>query len=589
MLEPGNTAIRFYLNCCLSNQSTNLQKFDEAVSRLDEAISTVPPHWEEDEDISKTVANLYRQKAMILQYIERPDDSIQAYNASRAVHPNQPADGSLLDDMTRVFHHRLDPSGSKLLDLLRSWNNTERMAWFTYMFDYDDTYAVTRLNHIVARNGNEGTDFILQCYKQYTDSLPPRSDKVVSPEAALAYTFQRVTNESQKARELYRSILQRKLRDHDNNGAAEIRSKTRLALSDMVFTEFQACKTPGQKVKLLQEMKQLSNQFPGASNWIFLEESNMSVSLALMTRAIGTPIEYEELMRNTFEACIEGLSDSVGWNDSSSFRLLAKVLACVEGLERDALIAISCQFSKVTLEASDSPNCSSEDEVMNETAAVLEEPNSSNSFEESETRAVDISTTITSSKNGVVEVATEIIEAEEINTEVRQDTDTKSDTDTTIAGDPTSNPTESEPAPGEAMESDALPEIEDEDILDNGPVTCDGECDGTFERWHVPLFYCIFCPSTDLCSKCHAKRVAQNRGESTTYWRSYCGKDHYYLKGPIKGWKGVKNGIIRIEGEHGEVQETEFNEWLRGLKEERWVEAWENFWLKSANVRDVGL
>ena len=46
-----------------------------------------------------------------------------------------------------------------------------------------------------------------------------------------------------------------------------------------------------------------------------------------------------------------------------------------------------------------------------------------------------------------------------------------------------------------------------------------------------------------------------------------------YVKAPVDGWRGVKNGVIRI----GE-EEIEFKEWLRSLKEERWPKAWENFW-----------
>jgi hypothetical protein len=45
------------------------------------------------------------------------------------------------------------------------------------------------------------------------------------------------------------------------------------------------------------------------------------------------------------------------------------------------------------------------------------------------------------------------------------------------------------------------------------------------------------------------------------------------VKGPVDGWRGVKNGVIRI----GE-EETPFQEWLDRLKGERWPKAWENFW-----------
>ena len=64
-----------------------------------------------------------------------------------------------------------------------------------------------------------------------------------------------------------------------------------------------------------------------------------------MTRTVGSPIEFQEMMESIFQTCVAGLTDKVGNNDSRSFRLLAKVLSCVAGLARDAQIALSCQYS----------------------------------------------------------------------------------------------------------------------------------------------------------------------------------------------------------------------------------------------------
>jgi hypothetical protein len=127
----------------------------------------------------------------------------------------------------------------------------------------------------------------------------------------------------------------------------------------------------------------------------------------------------------------------------------------------------------------------------------------------------------------------------------------------------------------------------DEEINYGSTITCDGECGGSYGYWSEPIYLCIYCPSTDLCIPCYDKRVAQNRGEPKLHWRSYCGKNHRYLKGPIQGWKGIKDGAMRIEGKDGIVEEVDLKEWLRGLKEERWIKAWDNFWLKSADVGDI--
>jgi hypothetical protein len=81
--------------------------------------------------------------------------------------------------------------------------------------------------------------------------------------------------------------------------------------------------------------------------------------------------------------------------------------------------------------------------------------------------------------------------------------------------------------------------------------------------------------------------MAQNLGEPNTFWQTYCGKNHRYIKGPIKGWKGVKDGVMRIERDDGSLEETEVRDWLKDLHEKRWGEAWDKFWLSQTEVDDI--
>ncbi len=43
----------------------------------------------------------------------------------------------------------------------------------------------------------------------------------------------------------------------------------------------------------------------------------------------------------------------------------------------------------------------------------------------------------------------------------------------------------------------------------------------------------------------------------------YCRRDHTHIKGPIQGWKGIKDGIMTIDGD----KPIEFKAWLVDLKE----------------------
>jgi hypothetical protein len=75
-----------------------------------------------------------------------------------------------------------------------------------------------------------------------------------------------------------------------------------------------------------------------------------------------------------------------------------------------------------------------------------------------------------------------------------------------------------------------------------------------------------------------------NATGKNSHWHDYCGPDHTYIKGPIEGWKGVKNGIIKIENE----DPIPFKDWLQGLKDERWPAAWERFWKNEIYLKNIG-
>ena len=62
----------------------------------------------------------------------------------------------------------------------------------------------------------------------------------------------------------------------------------------------------------------------------------------------------------------------------------------------------------------------------------------------------------------------------------------------------------------------------------------------------------------------------------------YCGTNHQLISGPIPGWKGIKDGIMTIEGQNGEdTIRVKFRDWLDELKNVKWRQAWVRFWLKE--------
>lgn len=90
------------------------------------------------------------------------------------------------------------------------------------------------------------------------------------------------------------------------------------------------------------------------------------------------------------------------------------------------------------------------------------------------------------------------------------------------------------------------------------------------------MYLCLTCDKVMLCDSCHAKRLSYNEGADISQLGfTYCAENHEYIMGPIEGWRGIKDGIMRIKGR----EDVKFRDWLDNLKERKWKEAWDRFWL----------
>lgn len=78
------------------------------------------------------------------------------------------------------------------------------------------------------------------------------------------------------------------------------------------------------------------------------------------------------------------------------------------------------------------------------------------------------------------------------------------------------------------------------------------------------------------------RKTADTTGKFDS-WFEFCGNKHTHIKAPIAGWNGVKNGILRIGDER-----VPFKDWLVGLRDERWPQAWGEFWSNEPFLRNIG-
>lgn len=303
-------------------------------------------------------------------------------------------------------------------------------------------------------------------------------------------------------------------------------------LVEVLYEQFRVRRSVAAKQDILEEMRRLQEETTnGALREVNTGESLSAIVHACMIRKIGSKVEYEEILTSTFRNCLTTLMDADGDNDQASLLLLAKTLACVPEMQRDARIAYSAQYSivdqKVTLTGSD---------------GKLGLQSDSNLMENG-------------SNYGTVDRELLSRDSEFLDQE---------------------NTTEEE-------RYKYVMHPQWGDILPCDSVFCDGNRRHKIVHWEsVPTYLCIICMNTQLCSECYENLQLLNQGKQS--WndiggRKYCGRDHRYIKGPIEGWQGIRDGYLTIRnGQNSE--KILFKDWLRDL-DKRWTAAWDVFWAQE--------
>jgi tetratricopeptide (TPR) repeat protein len=586
----GDTQEKIATLRLLAPKYTWIDQHADALKYYDQAYDMLPDP--ESEDLTKEKrkefmdmrVDILIDKAIALQDIKQTDEALRIYNEARKFSGEDPLSGATLDDITLLFKEDDDPDGSRLMKELKTWTDKERNSWFSYCFHgWVDASAVTRMQRAAKLTGE--TDLLLGWLYALAKTLPEESYYLFNIRGAIASLYYPVIGDIEKGKALRQEILAMKPKADSwfDETMNEKKTEHRLKLAEILFHEFQTSSDPTKKEALIETLRSL----PSAHADDDLQESHVNMLLANMLRIMGPAREYQKHMNELFSACMAGLEDSVSWNDSSSLRLLSKVLGSLDGMERDAMIACAAQFSILdrsihyqNTDSDDSETASDKDatEADAEDKPTEETPPITETEQPGEEPVPTIETTSTEEAplaSGEPE-ATSTDAPDEEASKRRDSADVAEAPDTSIAvPEPTAEAPES---------SAALPTEPDEDLTGAG-IFCDGGCGTDINTWTKRIYYCLVCVNCDLCEDCHAKRLAQTRGEIEEPWLSFCGRDHLYIRSPIKGWKGIKNGVIRIEGE----EEFTVKDWLKGLKEERWQKAWETFWTRQGGLKNIGI
>ncbi|KAH8673354.1 hypothetical protein BX600DRAFT_508630 [Xylariales sp. PMI_506] len=353
---------------------------------------------------------------------------------------------------------------------------------------------------------------------------------------------------------------------------------------DILLEQFRSSTNPKSKTAMLDEVKSILLRLKDISGEDFdPSQSQTTMPLALMTRKLGPATEFQRILQESFEGCVANLSDDSSWNDSSSLRTLAKVLSCVEGLEKEAQIAASCQVYVMDMDIyirdttpHEEPVEETEDghtlaKSIDEQGALSEGPSEATTTESA------TATTANDSSNSVSTSATTVSEGDVEDKPVSADLP--------LDGSATKDVAEEKPASVEGSPdavAENVAEVENanpnHDFNKNQSAAICNECDAQITSWEDQSVYmCLQCTDIDICGNCYAERLKRESGELPPVWRTLCPQGHKHLRAPMEGWGGVKNGVITV-GEEKFV----FTDWLKELKDVKWPKAWDEFWTRES-------
>ncbi|KAJ9412530.1 hypothetical protein FOXG_14883 [Fusarium oxysporum f. sp. lycopersici 4287] len=484
---------------------------------------------------------VYTTCARAQRKLGHSDAALESFAKAKASDPEGITPGEDLVDELKVAERKKDKS--EYIQMLKQWTLVERITWIAsdYINEGEDRHA--HFCDIASETGEQ--KFIVKFYEEaiaFMDNLdagtPLRVDLAIiyfevcqEPEKALAVLDQVFDSRATGIRypllgvtALYVMI-----------GAVGHMTNVQLEL-------FRKSRDPAYKAERLASLAGIMQRPlplcvpPTSLGWT----SSPRVGAAYMYMVMGPLDKFQETVQSILDDCFVGLADTVGWNDSYFYLLLAQALALMstalrgdEMLRRYARIVGSSVFSKV-----DGTENDGEEEAAEDTAE---------------------------------DAPAEAEEAKESPAEP------KSQEEQTEEGDAETSDTSDD------EDSIGTPPTDEGDLLDpdDAMYACGGFCNPMREyHWwgNSSMYLYTTFASAMICDECQAEYDAIQRGEKKFKGRYFYGIGQDKLKLPVEGWRGVKNGILRVDG----LERMSMGEFLKMLEREVCKGAWERLWAGDA-------
>lgn len=438
---------------------------------------------------------------------------------------------------------------SDYIRVLKNWSLLERITWLASNYEHEGEDRLALFCDIATQTNEK--DFIVTFYEEsisFLDNLEAGTPLRVD----LALIYFEVCRDPEKAliplNELFDSHATGLAFPITGVNATEIISRAVETMANVQVELFRKSRDPVYKAERLKSLvglmqRPLSLDVPRVSPFWVVDQR---MGIAYMYMVIGPLEKFQEVVQSLLDDSFAGLSDSVGWNDvpylwmlTQALGLLSRALRNDKKIHRYARIVGSAIFSRLSKDDEDKGGVNGAFVIERRKVDTHKDPKKQKAQKEDQGNDKD--------KEAIGPVDEDI---------------TDTDSDGSEIGDPP----------------------EDEGDLVNPETalfTCGGFCSPSRQfRWwgDRSMYLYITYSGKTVCDKCQEEYEAIQRGEGTYHGRYFYGIGHEYLKLPIEGWRGVRNGMLTLEGE----EPVSMDDFLGKLRDEVCKDAWERLWAGDA-------
>jgi tetratricopeptide (TPR) repeat protein len=436
-----------------------------------------------------------------------------SYRGARAVDPSVMVSGEYL--VKELAIHRKNDDKHAYISTIKTWTPLERLTWLAWNYTIEGEVRQAYFRDCATALNEK--NFIVSVYQEtvhFLDNINASAPLKLD----LALVYLQVLGDIDSGLKVLDEVF-----ETSSNGWAwaitnEDPQLTLLRainiITDALFEQFYQSKNPTVKLKAFETLKGLLQKtfaicIPVYSPLVLL---NYHITLATMCLKLRQATEFQSLLQSVIDSCFVALNDKVGWNDGRNMMELGRAVAILAKAIQDPVLSAELQrYARIMISAIFSRlDPTLNDELTQQIADVTAQNKRLSAEEES------------------------------------RDHDTDDEPDD---------------------EGDLVPAA-------IGMFTCDGACRPVAEWafWGKQAAWCCMtCSVTLLCEPCHAISQAGTSQPRTT--RYFCGQHHDYVKLPIEGWRGVRDGKFMLAGEEP-VSVDDFYDGLKKKVEEAWNEFW---------------